>query len=137
MALVERLYDAFNRRDSAEIVALCDEEMAFFPVVTAEAVGRDAPYVGPDGLRAYLDDVVEVWEELRITPSELRSRGDMLLVRGRVYARSRELGIRDLPVAWIWEVREGRFLRGEVFPDPEQATTRFAAERMQRAKADA
>ena len=136
MTLVERLYGAFNRRDSDEIVAVCDERMEFFPVVTAEAIGRDAPYVGPDGLRAYLADVAEVWEELQITPSELKSRGDTLLVLGRVYARSRELGIRDLPVAWIWEVDAGRFLRGEVFPDPEQAMARFAAERMQQAKAD-
>jgi ketosteroid isomerase-like protein len=127
MALVERLYDAFNRRDSEGIVAVCDEGLEFFPVVTAEAVGRDAPYVGPDGLRAYLADVAEVWEELRITPSELQSHGDVLLVRGRVYARSREQGIRDLPVAWIWQVSEDRFVRGEVFPDPEQAAVRFAA----------
>jgi ketosteroid isomerase-like protein len=127
LALVERLYNAFNRRDGDEIVAICEEEMEFFPVVTAEAVGREAPYVGPSGLRDYLADVAEVWEELQIKPSELQRRGDTLLVRGRVYARSRELGIRDLPVAWIWEVRDGRFMRGEVFPDPEQAVARFAA----------
>jgi ketosteroid isomerase-like protein len=127
MALIERLYDAFNRRDGGEIVAVCDEAMEFFPVVTAEAVGREAPYVGPDGLRAYLADVAEVWEELQITPSELHRHGDTLLVRGRVYARSRELGIRDLPVAWIWELHGERFVRGEVFPDPEQAAARFAA----------
>lgn len=131
MALVERLYDAFNRRDGEEIVAVCDAGMEFFPVVTAEAIGRDAPYVGPDGLRAYLADVEEVWEELQITPSELCQRGDSLLVRGRVYARSRELGIRDLPVAWIWEVSEERFVRGEVFPDPEQAVARFATGKLQ------
>ena len=97
------------------------------PSVTAEAVGRDAPYVGPAGLRDYLADVAEVWEELQITPSEVERAGRALLVRGRVYARSRELGIRDVPVAWIWEVRDGRFVRGEVFPDPEQAVARFAA----------
>ena len=137
MALVERLYDAFNRRDSEEIVAICDKRMEFFPVTTAEAIGRDAPYVGPDGLRAYLADVAEVWEELRISPSELQQRGDTLLVRGRVYARSRDLGIRDLPVAWIWETSEERFVRGEVFPDPEQGAARFAAGELQRARADA
>lgn len=138
MALVERLYNAFNRRDSEEIVAVCDEGLEFFPAVTAEAVGRDAPYVGPDGLRDYLADVAEVWEELLITPSELQRRGERLLVRGRVYARSREQGIRDLPVAWIWQVSEGRFVRGEVFPDPEQAAVRFfAAAQMQQAGADA
>ncbi len=127
LALVERLYNYFNRRDEAGIVGLCDEEMEFFPVVTAEAVGRHAPYSGPAGLRDYLADVAQIWEELQITPGEMEWRGDCLLVRGRVYARSRDLGIRDLPVAWIWEVRDGRFVRGEVFPDPDQAVARFTA----------
>jgi serine phosphatase RsbU (regulator of sigma subunit)/ketosteroid isomerase-like protein len=125
--LVERLYDCFNRGDHACIESLCDERMEFFPVVTAEAVSREGPYAGPAGLRAYMDDVAEAWEELRISPSELERHGDSLLVRGRVYARSRELGIRDVPVAWIWELRDGRFVRGEVFPDPEQAAARFAS----------
>jgi len=127
MELVGRLFDGFNRRDAEEIEAICDEEMEFFPVVTAEAVGRDAPYTGPAGLHDYLDDVAKVWEELQITPSEVERRNETLLVRGRVYARSRELGIRDMPVAWIWEVRGDRFVRGEVFPDPEQAVERFCA----------
>lgn len=127
LALVKRLYECFNRRDEACMVALCDESMEFFPVVTAGAVGREAPYRGKAGLRDYLADVAEVWEELQISPAEVEARGDALLVRGRVYARSRELGIRDVPVAWIWQLRDGRFVRGEVFPDPEQATARFAA----------
>jgi ketosteroid isomerase-like protein len=124
--LIEQLYDAFNRRDPDAIEALCDERMEFFPVVTAEAVGREAPYVGPAGLRDYLADTAEVWEELLITPSQIERRGDRLLVRGRVYARSRELGIRDMPVAWIWEARDDRFVRGEVFPDLEHASERFS-----------
>lgn len=127
LALVRRLYECFNHRDEGCIVALCDERMEFFPVVTAEAIGRDAPYGGAAGLRDYLADVAQVWEELQITPSEVEARGETLLVRGRVYARSRELGIRDVPVAWIWQVRDGRFVRGEVFPDPEQAIIRFDA----------
>ncbi len=127
LALVKRLYECFNRRDETCIVELCDESMEFFPVVTAGAVGREAPYSGKAGLRDYLADVATVWEELQISPAEVESRGEALLVRGRVYARSRELGIRDVPVAWIWQLRDGRFVRGEVFPDPEQATARFAA----------
>jgi serine phosphatase RsbU (regulator of sigma subunit)/ketosteroid isomerase-like protein len=125
--LVERLFDCFNRRDEECIEAVCDEEMAFFPIVTAEAVGREAPYVGPAGLRDYMGDIEEVWEELQIAPGTQEWRGSKVLVRGRVYARSRELGIRDLPVAWIWEVRDGLFVRGEVYPDPEEAAARFDA----------
>lgn len=124
---VERLYECFNERDEEGIVALCDEGMEFFPVVTAEAVGRDAPYRGAAGLHDYLLDVAKVWEELRLTPDRIECRDDTVLVRGRAYARSRELGIRDVPVAWIWEVRNGLIVRGEVFPDPGEAVERFAA----------
>ncbi|HEY1285961.1 MAG TPA: nuclear transport factor 2 family protein [Solirubrobacterales bacterium] len=125
--LVERLFDCFNRRDEECIRAVCDDEMAFYPIVTAEAVGRVGPYVGPAGLRDYMDDIEEIWEELQIVPGTQEWRGSTVLVRGRVYARSRELGIRDLPVAWIWEVRDGLFIRGEVYPDPEEAVARFGA----------
>jgi ketosteroid isomerase-like protein len=126
VALIERLYEAFNRRDPEAIEESCDERMEFYPVVTAEAIGRDAPYVGPAGLHDYLADAEKVWEELLITPSQIEQRGERLLVRGRVYARSRDLGIRDMPVAWIWEVRDGVVVRGEVFPDLEHASERFA-----------
>ncbi len=126
-ALVERLFEAFNRRDADEIAAVCDPAMGFFPVATAEAVGRDAPYVGPEGLREYLADVDRAWEELQIAASVIERRGGSLLVRGRAYARSRALGIRDMPVAWIWDLDGERFVRGEVFPDPEQAVLRLAS----------
>ncbi len=126
MELVERLYNAFNRRDPEGIVEVCDEGMEFFPYETAGAVGREAPYVGREGLREYLADAAQVWEELLVTPSRVEQNGDQLLVRGRVYVRSRELGIRDMPAAWIWGVHDGRFVRGEVFPDPSAAEERFA-----------
>jgi ketosteroid isomerase-like protein len=122
--LVGRLYNAFNQRDAGEIVELCSPEMEFF-AVTAEEVGRTNPYVGPDGLRDYLTDVARVWEELLVTASRVERRGERLLVVGRVYVRSRDLGIRDMPVAWIWTVEDDRFIRGEVFADPEQAVSSF------------
>lgn len=125
--LVERLYGAFNRRDAEEIVALCDERMDFFPIGTAEEIGRTAPYVGPEGLQEYLRDVERAWDELLITPKVVERHGTSLLVRGRAYARSRELGIRDMPVAWIWDLGDGKFSRGEVFRDPEEAIRRLAA----------
>jgi serine phosphatase RsbU (regulator of sigma subunit) len=123
--LVERLYEAFNRRDAAAISELCEPTLGFFPVGTAEAVGRDAPYVGPDGLRDYLSDVERAWEDLQITPKVIERHSGSLLVRGRVYVRSRELGIRDMPAAWIWDVAAGRFQRGEIFRDPQQAMLRL------------
>ncbi|HEU4598818.1 MAG TPA: SpoIIE family protein phosphatase, partial [Solirubrobacterales bacterium] len=126
--LVERLYSAFNRRDAEQIVELCDPRMEFFPVGTAEEIGRTAPYIGPEGLNEYLRDVERAWDELLITPKVVERHGRSLLVRGRAYARARELGIRDMPVAWIWEAAEGMFTRGEVFRDPEEAVRRLTAQ---------
>ena len=124
-ALIQRLFQAFNQRDANAIVELCSEQMEFASVTGGEA-GRENPYSGRQGLSDYLADVEKVWEELLITPGRVERRGDRLLVLGRVYVRSRELGIRDMPAAWIWELRDGSFVRGEVFVDPEQALARFA-----------
>jgi ketosteroid isomerase-like protein len=124
-ALVGRLFQAFNSRDAETIVSLCSEEMEFF-AVTGEEIGREAPYRGRDGLREYLGDVERTWEELLITPTHVESRGNSLLVVGRVYVRSRELGIRDMPVGWIWYLRDELFVRGVVFTDPDEAAERFA-----------
>lgn len=123
--LVARLFHAFNQRDAETIVALCSEEVEF-AAVTGEEVGRQAPYSGSEGLREYLADVERTWEELLITPSRIEEREGRLLVIGRVYVRSRELGIRDMPVAWIWRLQDDRFVRGEVFTDPEEAVRRFS-----------
>ncbi len=123
--MVGRLFNAFNQRDAEEIVELCSARMEFF-ALTAEEVGRGAPYVGPDGLRDYLNDVEQFWEELLITPGRIERREDRLLVIGRVFVRNRELGIRDMPVAWIWQIKEGLFVRGEVFADPDEAISCFA-----------
>ncbi|HEX3324055.1 MAG TPA: SpoIIE family protein phosphatase [Solirubrobacterales bacterium] len=123
-ALVGRLFHAFNQRDLVAIVALCAPEMEFI-AVTGQEAGHDAPYRGPEGLREYLADVERVWEALLITPGTVERQGDRLLVCGRVYVRSRELGIRDMPVAWIWQVGDGFFVRGEVFTDPAEAVARF------------
>lgn len=124
-ALVGRLFNAFNQRDVESLVAFCSPRMEFY-AVTAEEVGRGAPYVGREGLRDYLADVERLWEELLITPGRVKRLDDRLLVLGRVYVRNRELGIRDMPVAWIWQVKDGLFVRGEVFSDPIEAVGRFA-----------
>jgi len=124
-AMVGRLFNAFNQRDLGQIAEVCSPRMEFF-AITAEEVGRGAPYVGPEGLRDYLEDVERFWEELLITPGRVECRDDRLLVLGRVFVRNRELGIRDMPVAWIWQVEDGLFVRGEVFGDPDEAVSRFA-----------
>jgi len=118
--LVERLFDAFNRRDVDTVISLCDESVQFRPI-TAEFAGRSGPYNGHEGLRLYFADVAAVWEELLVTPQRVRSHGDVILVTGRVYARGRGRGIRDLPAAWVWRRRCDLLREGTVYASLDDA----------------
>lgn len=115
--LIKRLFDAFNRRSRSEILALCHEEVEFMPV-TGRLAGRPTAYRGREGLSQYLADVNRVWEELLVTVQDTYAEPDLILATGRVYARSRELGLRDLPVTWHWRLKNGLFVYGRVFDDP-------------------
>jgi ketosteroid isomerase-like protein len=117
--MVESLFDAFNRRDVEAVVELCDEDVEFH-AATAEFAGKPDPYVGRVGMREYFDDVSRLWEELLITPREIVPVEGGVVVFGRVFARGRAHGIRDLPIAWRWKLREGRFAWGRVYMDPGQ-----------------
>jgi ketosteroid isomerase-like protein len=123
--LVERLYGAFNRRDVETVVSLSHPDVEFRPV-TAEFAGRGTPYRGHDGLRLYFQDVGTVWEELLVTQQEVRSHGDLILVTGRVYARGRRYGIRDLPAVWVWRLRDGLMREGTVYGGLEEALAALA-----------
>ena len=118
--LIDRLFDAFNRRDPAAVTALCDERVEFSSV-TAEFAGRREPYRGHDGLRQYFADVAEIWDELLVTAKEVRTREDAILVVGHVYARSRQLGIRDTPAAWVWRLEGELLVEGAVYSGADEA----------------
>ena len=118
--LVARLYEAFNRRDVDAVIGLSDESVEF-RTITAEFAGRTGPYRGHDGLRLYFEDVAVTWEELLVTPQRVCARGDLILVTGRVYARGRRYGIRDLPATWIWRLKGDVLCEGAVYGDLEEA----------------
>ena len=118
--LIPRMFSAFNSRDEATLVELCDPEIVWETSTAAQA-GRDGPYRGHAGLRDYLEDVAVLWVEMRATPVQVRMRGEDAFVVGRLYARGNERGIRDLPVAWSLTIRNQRLVHGKVHEDPRRA----------------
>ena len=73
------------------------------------------------GIKEYLTDVCEMWDEIELLPTEFHELSDTrLIVFGRVRAR-RELAVIDAPNAWLWEVGEGRIRSARVFGDPQGA----------------
>jgi ketosteroid isomerase-like protein len=111
--IVRDVFDAFTRRDTEALLALCDPEIVFTPP-TGRLAGRDEPYRGHDGLRTYLADVARVWQELRSEPDEYIELGDRVLCTGRMYAWG--IGrVIDAPAGWVWRIRDGRVVEGTVY----------------------
>lgn len=120
ITLIPSLFEAFNARDEEALMELTDPEVVW-DAPTAAMAGREGPYRGHAGLRDYLADVDSLWTEMKATPIQVRMRGDDVFAVGRLYARGRNLGIRDLPVAWSLKMRDGRLVYGTVHEDPRRA----------------
>src|SRR5215213_11692021 len=121
--VVKATFAAFAARDLDAVLALSAPDVEF-TAVTGEHAGRTVPYRGHDGMRQYFRDVASLWEELRLSPREFRASGDLILVTGRVSARSRSRTVTG-STGWIWRVREGKVAYVRVYASAADATAAF------------
>jgi ketosteroid isomerase-like protein len=111
--VVKAMFAAFAARDLETVLDLAHPDIEF-TAVTGEHAGRTDPYRGHAGLRQYFRDVAALWEDLRLTPRDFRSAGDLILVTGKVSARSRGRTVTG-STGWIWQVRDGKVVYGKVY----------------------
>jgi ketosteroid isomerase-like protein len=123
--VVKTAFAAFAARDLKAVLALAHPDVEF-SAVTGEHAGRTEPYRGHEGLRQYFRDVGSLWEELVLTPGEYRSSGGLVLVTGRVSARSRSRTVTG-STGWIWRVRDGKVAYGRVYESAADALAAFEA----------
>ena len=125
---VKAMYDAFNRRDLDGAMSYVHPEMEFRPAGTSSLTGRDV-YRGHSGLREYFADVARVWPEgLQVAPQDFRAVAGSVVAFGGVTGSTGEQGVDD-EVVWVWRLRDGLVVSGQVF------STRAAA--LSAAKAEA
>ena len=86
------------------------------------ATGTDAE--GLKGIRAGQFDPARRARQRLLAEAGLSVSGDAGTRCGRV---PRTGLIRDMRVAWIWDLADGKFTRGVVFRDPEEAVRRLTA----------
>jgi ketosteroid isomerase-like protein len=124
--VVKAVFAAFAERDLERVLELAAPDVEFI-AVTSDYAGRTEPYRGHDGIRQYFRDVAEVWDELRLTPTDYGVVGDQVLVTGRVSARSPARVVSG-STGWVWRVRSGKVIRGLVYPSAEEAVAALRAE---------
>jgi ketosteroid isomerase-like protein len=113
-ALVERLLDAFARKDADAVAGMIADDFLFEPLST-EAADRGA-YRGGEGMRTYLRDLADTWRQFDVSIDSVQEVDGRVLVTGRIYARARDSSlVADDPVAFAWKVVDGRASWGKVF----------------------
>jgi len=107
-------FEAYSRRDVDGFLSYLDPEFELHSAIVGGAVGN--VYRGHDGVRTWLADSDESFDDLRIEPTEFRDLGDRVLVFGRIRARGRESGLEiDSPTGWVTTVRNGKLVKAEGF----------------------
>jgi ketosteroid isomerase-like protein len=122
--VVKGMFAAFADRDLKTVLGLAHADIEFW-AVTGEQAGRTEPYRGHSGMRQYFRDVNAVWEELHLTPREFRAEGEVVLVTGKVSARSSARTISG-STGWIWRVRDGKVVYGKVYASAADAIAALA-----------
>jgi ketosteroid isomerase-like protein len=123
--LVRRFTELLNDGDFVGAFDLCDREVEFDwsrrlldPVVLR----------GRDQARAYLEETMEVFEQMRLEPIELIDFGDDVLNVSTAYFRGRSSGANVMARAGIlWTVRSGRIVRFRFYQTKEDALTDLPA----------
>jgi ketosteroid isomerase-like protein len=111
---------ALNRRDIDGMLATLRADVELVPL---RAVLDGTVYTGHDGLRRWLTDMTEDWDEFQIDVHDVRALDDgRVLVLARFQARGSTSGVRvDWPAAWICRMTEGKVAHVQFYADAEAA----------------
>jgi ketosteroid isomerase-like protein len=119
--LLEQSRDAYNARDPDAWIAVWNPDCEWHPFLTAREEG-DPGYHGQNGIRAWFEDVDEMFSEGHVALETFREVGDRLLVLGQMNAKRRSDGaeVRS-DVAWVVEPRGEKLQRGWAYPSHREA----------------
>jgi ketosteroid isomerase-like protein len=115
-AIVQRLFEAFNRRDMPAALTLLHPDLVFEPV-SAKALGHGEPYRGHDGIRHYFADITAHWQELTVNPVHIRAAGDAVVALGQTTARGQGGLLDNVPTTWVFKFEQDLIVHIQVFSD--------------------
>jgi ketosteroid isomerase-like protein len=114
--VVARLFEAFSRRRLQDALSLLTDDVVFVPM-TARLTRSGEPYRGHDGMRRYVADVEEQWEELILRPTQIKAAGDAVVALGLVSGRGAAGSFEDAPTTWMFKFRGEKVAHAQIFSD--------------------
>jgi ketosteroid isomerase-like protein len=116
---VRTVIEAINRGDIESVIELIDPAAKFD---LSERVFNPAVYDGHDGIRRFVAELGEVWDEFRVEPVEFIDAGDTVVVSYRIHARGKGSGVDvELPSSTIYTLRQGRIAAARMYREHAEA----------------
>jgi uncharacterized protein len=117
--VVTRAYQAFQALDAEALIALADPEIEF----GTSAAAPGGTYRGHPGIRRYVKEIEGAFGHRWDAEIErIADVGDdRVILVARVFGKGKAGESLELHVAHVWELRDGKLLRGTVYLDPEAA----------------
>lgn len=116
---MRRAVEAFNRRDVEALVTECHPEVEW---QTALGAMEGVVYHGHEGMRQWVHDIEENWEQMDAEVEGLFDTGERAVAVFRVRLRGLVSGAgADQRVVHVWQLRGGKLFRGQSRTDVETA----------------
>jgi ketosteroid isomerase-like protein len=117
--VVRRAYEAFKAGDAEALIAVSDPDIQF----GTSAAAPGGTFHGHPGIRRYLKEIEiafgDRWDAEIERIAEVG--GDRVIVIARIFGQGKAGEPLALHLAHIWELKDGKLLRGRVYLDPHEA----------------
>ena len=121
--LIGSVFEAIGKQDIDGLLVLFSEDARFEPLTGTRV--ESGGYSGHAGIRAYFEEMGEVWAEMIPYAREVQNFGDTAVVVGGCRVRGRGSGAEsDTAMAWVYVLRDGKIASHRAFGSAEDA---FAA----------
>jgi ketosteroid isomerase-like protein len=114
--IVRGIFDRWNRKERDFV------EGEVHPDVEIRSRLQAEPYRGWAGLKLWMQEIDDQFEEWQLVVKEWRDTGDLVVGLGHIGIRGQGSGIEfDQPIGWLVELSEGKPRRMEFFVEPRDA----------------
>jgi ketosteroid isomerase-like protein len=118
VALARETFAAFNRRDVDTYLRKFAPDAEWWPLRSS----TEGPYRGHDGIRAWVNDTAETFDQFQVELEDVRECDDAALVFGRLSVRGRGSGATvDVSMAWVFRFVGDKVVWAKSYSDREEA----------------
>jgi ketosteroid isomerase-like protein len=119
---IRRMYERWLAGDPSVFDAF-DEEIELHPDPAADWVGVDEIYRGHDGMRSYMSQVYEAFEDYRPEVEDCLDAGDKVITLAIEHGRGRGSGatVEARRTAHVWTMRANKAIRLDLYLDRAKA----------------